>query len=127
MKKPILLAFLFCSLSAFGQSVHFSSDFIIKNVSEHNAAEPRLSSAYKLTLSPNPVYNEEPIISIIASGLEVFSYIVYNSQAEIVEIENLSGRPDGTTIALPQSVDPGFYYVRFETSQGIIIRKLSVL
>ncbi len=120
-------AFLFISNLMIGQSIvsvkPHSKDS--KNETTTNY-QNKLVAGESIVLSPNPVSVTEPLVQIIAINVSIFSYHVFNSMGQIVEIENLSGRPDPTWFKLPDGSLPGIYYIKFDTDSGFITRKLLV-
>jgi hypothetical protein len=86
----------------------------------------KLGAGESIILSPNPVWACSGEVQITAINVAIFSYNIFNGMGQIVEIENLSGRPDPTWFTLPDGTLPGIYYVRFDTDSGMVIRKLMV-
>lgn len=122
----LLFMFIACSLfSQAGIIVNQNVEQIKKQASSSPAA--RLGIGESLTLSPNPVRVSDLNIEIKAVNVVVFSYHVYTSTGQIVEIENLSGRPNGSFFRLPDGTLPGLYLVKIDTDSGSITRKLQVI
>ena len=90
-------------------------------------AEAKIGAGVTLLLSPNPAPKSNPVITVTAVGMDIYSYKVVSATGQIVELENLSGKPDGTIIDLTGAVDVGTYYVIFETNAGKISRKLVII
>ena len=90
-------------------------------------AETKVGAGVTLLISPNPAPKSNPVLSITAVGMDIYSYKVVTATGQIVELENLSGKPDATIIDLTGLVDLGTYYVVFETSVGKISRKLLII
>jgi len=101
------------------QSSEIKQDVLVEPVYKLQAGE-------SITLSPNPVPSANPIIQIAAINVEIYSYHVFTSTGQIVEIENLSGRPDPNYIILQTGIHVGTYIIKFETDSGIITRKFQV-
>ncbi|HNJ88321.1 MAG TPA: T9SS type A sorting domain-containing protein [Chitinophagales bacterium] len=91
------------------------------------SAEAKIGAGVTLLLSPNPAPKSNPVITVTAVGMDIYSYKVVSATGQIVELENLSGKPDGTIIDLNGAVDIGTYYVIFETNAGKISRKLVII
>jgi hypothetical protein len=122
------LLFLFITCSLFSQAgiiVNQNVEQLKKHVSSSPAA--RLGIGESLTLAPNPVTISDMNVEIKAVNVLVFSYHVYTSTGQIVEIENLSGRPNGSFFRLPAGTLPGLYLVKMDTDSGPITRKLQVV
>lgn len=88
--------------------------------------QAKLGLGQSLTISPNPLSQANALLTVTCVGLEYYSYVVMNSSGQIVELENLSGRPDSHYIDLNGAVHPGLYIIKFETSAGKVIRKFTV-
>ncbi len=93
-------------------------------VIEHEA---RLAAGQSLTVFPNPVKSDFALLTIQAIGVEIYSYKMLDATGAIVELENLSGRPDISTLDLNGVVIEGMYYIVFETNVGKITRKVMVI
>lgn len=122
------LLFLFITCSLFSQAgiiANQNVEQLTKHVSSSPAA--RLGISESLMLAPNPVRVSDLNVEIKAVNVVVFSYHVYTSAGQIVEIENLSGRPNGSFFRLPDGTLPGLYLVKMDTDSGSITRKLQVI
>ncbi len=122
------LLFLFVSCSLFSQvnlNENLSGDHVKKPLFSQPAA--KLGIGESITLSPNPVSVADPSVEIITVNVVVFSYHVYTTTGQIVEIENLSGRPNGSFFRMPDGTLPGLYIVKMDTDSGSVSRKLQVL
>lgn len=80
-----------------------------------------------LTISPNPLPKGNAIITISTTNIDVYGYTIVNAGGQIVELENLSGKPDSDIINLNGAVKPGTYTIRFDTNDGFITRKFIVI
>lgn len=88
--------------------------------------QAKLATGQSLTISPNPLPRENALLTVNAVGLTYYSYIVLKSNGQIVELENLSGKPDANYIDLNGAVIPGFYVIVFDTDAGKVTRKFNV-
>jgi hypothetical protein len=61
----------------------------------NEAPELKLAFDQTISVSPNPLQRLNPILTISAVNIEVYGYIIVNGTGQIVELENLSGKPDG--------------------------------
>lgn len=126
MRQFLVLLITLYSLSAYGQTSVINVDA----GSSRNAPVPTLRGTMGadmvLEVHPNPVKAGRTLI-IDAENVDIYSYSIYTSYGEIVEIENLSGRPDGSEIYLPVQMNPGLYFIRFDTSAGFVVRHVMVV
>ncbi len=99
----------------------------IAQQNDENSVNSRKAVGSDLIISPNPLPKSNAIITISATNIDVYSYSVVNAGGQIVELENLSGKPDSDIINLNGAVTVGSYTIRFDTSQGIIMRKFIVI
>lgn len=121
------LLFLFITCSLFSQAAVIENQNLEQSRKNVSVNAAKLSLGESITLSPNPVLLSDPSVEIKAVNVTVFSYHVYTSTGQIVEIENLSGRPNGSFFRLPDGTLPGLYLVKMETDSGSITRKLQAL
>ncbi len=124
LRQLILLFVIILSLSVNAQQTSINTD---KKFNQTKQIQAKLSAGQSLKISPNPVLTTNPILIITAVNVEIFSYLITNSVGQIVELENLAGKPDLTIIDLTDAVTLGTYIIRFETSSGGITRKFSVI
>ena len=127
MRFVCLLALISLSSFGFSQSQICSKDCSFKNgvcVHPGNNLKTTLSDGQKIKLYPIPVSDD--ILHVQAVGLEIYSFQVFNAAAEIVEIENLSGRDEPTELDV-RSLNPGIYFIIFDTSAGSVTKRFSVI
>jgi hypothetical protein len=67
------------------------------------------------------------MLQVSAVGVEYYSFVVRNGYGQIVELENLSGKPESNYIDLNGAVHQGIYFITFETNAGNITRKFAVI
>ena len=87
----------------------------------------RLGVGQSLTISPVPLPQYNAMLQVSAVGVEYYSFVVRNGYGQIVELENLSGKPDSNYIDLNGVVHQGIYFITFETNAGNITRKFAVI
>lgn len=122
----LLITFLGSSLFAQAQlNSNSNAAHIRKPVFAQSSA--KLAPGESVKLTPNPVSMDDPSVEITAVNVVIFSYHVYTAGGQIVEIENLSGRPSGSFFRLPDGTAPGIYTVKLDTDSGSIIRKIRVI
>lgn len=120
----LMIGFLSLALAAQAQAAYGPD---INEKQSIRQEESKLGIGQSLTVSPNPLPKEHAELSIHAVGIDIFSYKVYTAAGQIVELENLSGRPDTDLINLTGAVDVGTYLVVFETTAGKVSRKFLVI
>jgi len=126
MRNQLLLIILcIClSISASAQvAVNFNGD----DHKQTNQTQAKLSTGQSLTISPNPLLKENAILQVTTVDVDYYSFKVVSATGQIVELENLSGRPDSDIIDLNGAVIPGLYIIIFETNAGKITRKFNVI
>lgn len=89
--------------------------------------QAKLGLGQSLTIAPNPLQAANAVLTVTTIGVDYYSYTVYNAMGQIVELENLSGRPDSTYIDLNGAVHPGMYVIIFDTNAGKVNRKFNVI
>lgn len=122
--RATLIILMSVSLSAYAQQTPAPQQPTKK---QSQSTEARLGLGESLVLTPNPVSKAHPLITITTENVNVFSYVVYNAFGQIVELENLSGKPESTIIDLTGAVDVGTYIIRFDTDSGMVTRKFMVI
>ncbi|MEZ5013218.1 MAG: hypothetical protein R2794_02910 [Chitinophagales bacterium] len=121
MKRLFTIVFILTAISAHAQSV-------TGNHTKHPALmKGRLDTDQSLTISPNPLPKGDAILTVHSENIEVYGFRVLTTLGEIVELENLSGKPNGSIIDLHGAVDCGQYIIIFETDSGNITRRFMVL
>lgn len=127
MLKQLLFALITVgiSFSASAQELILQDDEATKQT-VNDQITPRLSLGQTLTISPVPLPESNAILHVTLVGVEYYSYCVRTASGQIVELENLSGRPDSNYIDLNGAVHPGLYIITFETNAGKVNRKFSV-
>lgn len=108
----------------FAQSAEMHID---QKKSTGTQVEARLGAGQSLVVSPNPVKKDAAVLNITATGIDIYAYRVFDMTGSIVELENLSGRPDISILDMTGAVDLGVYYISFETSVGKITRRVMVI
>ena len=126
MRKSLLILFgsLCLGTGAFAQSANLQID---QEKATGTHVEARLATGQKLIVSPNPVKQDAAVLNIDAVGIDIYSYRVFDMTGSIVELENLSGRPDISILDLTGAVELGSYFISFETNVGKITRKIMVI
>ncbi len=114
--------FLLCLTTVSAQSVIDNRD-----QADRQHQEARLGIGQSLTVSPNPLPKSNALLTINAVNVEIYSYKLYTAAGQIVELENLSGRPDISMLDLNGYVDLGAYIIQFETDAGKVTRKFLVI
>jgi hypothetical protein len=128
MRFFILLAFIITSTfvnaqaTACGQNCQFKNGVCANN--EAALKQNNLEVGQEIKLYPIPV--ADGMLHIEAIELDIYGLTVYNAGADIVEIENLSGRGNPTLISVTGLVT-GIYYIKFDTSEGMVVKRFSVL
>lgn len=87
----------------------------------------RLGLGQSLTISPVPLPQYNAMLQVSTVGVEYYSFVVRNAYGQIVELENLSGKPDSNFIDLNGAVHQGIYFITFETNAGNVTRKFAVI
>ncbi|MFI5171484.1 MAG: T9SS type A sorting domain-containing protein [Chitinophagales bacterium] len=125
LRQVIILCILAMSVSLNAQQISIETKAIKDQGPEQ--AQAKLGADQSLTIAPNPVTMANPIIYITTVNVQMFSYFILNSWGQIVELENLAGRPDPKIINLSGAVTPGVYFIRFDTDAGFLTRKFLVI
>jgi len=119
---------IFLTLSANGQTAKEAKTGIYGEILTGNETpEFKLEFGQTISVSPNPLPRINPILTISAVNVDIYSYIIVSPTGQIVELENLSGKPDGSIIDLTGAVNCGTYIIRFDTGAGFITRKFLVI
>ena len=119
----LAFGFLICIQTVSAQSAIINRNQI--NRVQHQ--EARLGIGESLTISPIPLPKSNAVLTINAVNVDIFSYRLFTAAGQIVELENLSGRPDISVLDLNGIVDLGTYILQFETDSGILFRKFLVI
>jgi len=123
--RIFLFALLIAGFSGLNaQTVVKSNDGVENGIIHHKT---RLAPDQSLTVSPNPLPKNNAFLSITAVNVEIYSYTIVTASGQIVELENLSGRPDISLLDLNGAVDLGMHFIIFETDAGKITRKFLVI
>ena len=127
--RSLLLIFsILLTSSIFGQTAKEAKTGIYGDITTgKETPELKLEFGQSLSVSPNPLPRINPILTISAVNVDVYSYIIVSATGQIVELENLSGKPDGSIIDLTGAVNCGSYIIRFDTNAGYITRKFLVI
>ncbi len=126
MRKQLLFGILAICLSV-AASAQVAVSFTGDDNKQPFQAQAKLSAGQSLTIYPNPLVKEHAILYVTAVGVDYFSYKVVTASGQIVELENLSGKPDSDIIDLTGAVNPGLYVIIFDTNAGNITRKFTVI
>lgn len=129
IRSFLLLLSAFITFSIHAQTAKNGKSIISGDInSAENTQEYKLAADQSLTIAPNPLLRTDPILTISAVNVDIYGYAIINAgTAQIVELENLSGKPDGSIIDLRDSVELGTYIIRFDTNVGFITRKFLVI
>ena len=128
LRSLLMIFSILLTFSVSGQIAKASKSGICGAISAGNdAPELKLAFGQTISVSPNPLQRLNPILTISAVNIEVYGYIIVNGTGQIVELENLSGKPDGSIINLTGAVNCGTYIIRFDTDAGYITRKFMVI
>ena len=128
MLKQLLFALVTVGISftVSAQEITFQGDATTKQEASGHV-NARLSVGQSLTISPVPLPQYNAMLQVSAVGVEYYSFVVRNGYGQIVELENLSGKPDSNYIDLNGAVHQGIYFITFETNAGNITRKFAVI
>lgn len=128
MLKQLLFALvtLGISFTASAQEIIFQDTDATKQESSIQV-NARLGLGQSLTISPVPLPQYNAMLQVSTVGVEYYSFVVRNAYGQIVELENLSGKPDSNYIDLNGAVHQGIYFITFETNAGNITRKFAVI
>jgi ABC-type phosphate/phosphonate transport system substrate-binding protein len=126
MHKLLLFGFLICG---FSMSISAQNAVAIAGDKHNETAQTqsKLGIGQSLTIAPNPVHRDHAELTVTAVGVEYYSYMVVTASGQIVELENLSGKPDSGIIDLTGAVNPGLHIIVFETNTGKVTRKFNVI
>ena len=128
LRSLIMIFSLSLAITVNGQSAKESKTGIYGDVTTSNETpEFKLAFDQSLSVSPNPLPRINPILTISAVNVDVYSYIIVSTTGQIVELENLIGKPDGSILDLKGAVNCGSYIIRFDTNAGYITRKFLVI
>lgn len=128
MLKQLLFALVTVGISftVSAQEIIFQDDATTKQEASGHV-NARLGLGQSLTISPVPLPQYDAKLQVTAVGVEYYSYVVRNAFGQIVELENLSGKPDSNYIDLNGAVHQGIYFITFETNAGNVTRKFAVI
>ncbi len=116
-----LLLLLVFTFSANAQSARAGKE------AKHGHAVGHPEDLQKIMIGPNPVHLNNAHLNIVPINVTIYGYQVYTNLGEIVELENLSGRPDAMFIDLGGAVGVGTYFIVFDTDAGTITKKFMVI
>lgn len=128
MLKQLLFALVTVGISftASAQEIIFQDTDATKQESSIQV-NARLGLGQSLTISPVPLPQYNAMLQVSTVGVEYYSFVVRNAYGQIVELENLSGKPDSNFIDLNGAVHQGIYFITFETNAGNVTRKFAVI
>ena len=128
MLKQLLFALVTVGISftVSAQEIIFQGDATTKQEASGHV-NARLGVGQSLTISPVPLPQYNAMLQVSAVGVEYYSFVVRYGYGQIVELENLSGKPDSNYIDLNGVVHQGIYSITFETNAGNITRKFAVI
>ncbi len=128
LRSLLMIFSILLTLSVNGQTVKEGKNGLYDDINAGNdIPEYKLGFGQSLSVSPNPLPRINPILTISAVNVDIYSYIIVSPAGQIVELENLSGKPDGSIIDLTGAVNCGTYIIRFDTDAGYVTRKFLVI
>ncbi len=81
------------------------------------------NKTFQLSISPNPVGTDQNIIIDSPENISVKSVNIYSVSGNLIKQKEFSPQNNGYEFSLNEQL-PGLYFIRIQTSHGVIVRKL---